>query len=190
VNKLANRVVALTLVFVVIFFMAALAFATARQVLKCYSVPREARQFPLGPMDPHTILHLAIELPGRSQAELERLTQNITDPKSPEYRHFLTPQEYAQRFGASQATYDAVVAFFKSRGFSITPYSNRLLVDVDGPVKLVEAVFHTTLRLYKHPTENRNFYAPDDNPSVDLDIPLSSVAGLDDFILVHPVLSK
>jgi subtilase family serine protease len=170
--------------------LTALAPAAGRQDLKCYNVPKEARLYPLGLMNPDTILRLAIQMPVRDQSQLDQLTQGISDPKSPEYKHYLSPQEFAQRFGSTQANYDAIIAFFQSRGFTVTRYPNRLLLDVVGTIKLIEETFHTTLRLYKHPTENRNFYAPDENPTVDLDIPLSNVAGLDNFTLFHPLLSK
>ena len=189
-KKISQTFAAVTLAFIVFCSIEALASAPGRQQLKCYIVPKEDRLHPIGRMDPGSVLHLAIAIPGRHRAELDQFVQNISDPKSPEYKHFLSPQEFALKFGPAQADYDAVSAFFKHRGFTVTTFSNRSLLDIDGTVKKIEATFHTTLRLYKHPTENRNFYAPDENPSVDLGIPLSNIAGLDNFLLIHPVLSK
>jgi subtilase family serine protease len=164
-----------------------LSFAAGYQQLKCSNIPKEVLQYPISRMDPDKRLHLAIELPTRNKAQLDQLLQDLYDPKSPDYRHYLTPQEFTQRFGPTQADYDTVVAYFQNRGFKVTISPSRTLLDIDGTVKIIEATFHTTLRLYKHPTENRNFYAPDENPSIDLDIPLLNVSGLDNFFKPHPL---
>ena len=42
------------------------------------------------------------------------------------------------------------------------------------------------MALYRHPTENRSFYAPDREPSVESDVPLLSISGLDNSTLPRP----
>ena len=42
------------------------------------------------------------------------------------------------------------------------------------------------MRLYRHPRENRNFFAPDVEPSVDLAVPILHVTGLNNFIVPRP----
>jgi len=175
---------------VILFFTMTLAFADGHQELTCYHVPKQALQYPIGPMYPDKRLDLVITLPIPNKAERDRFLQDLYDPKSPEYRHYLTPQEYAQRFGPSQADYDAVAGFFRNLGFKVTTSPSRTLLDIAGPVKLIEAVFHTKLLLYKHPAENRDFYASDKNPSIDLDVPLSGVDGLDNYAKFHPLGEK
>ena len=39
---------------------------------------------------------------------------------------------------------------------------------------------------YRHPTENRTFYAPDQDPSVSLSIPILAIGGLSNYSLPHP----
>ena len=168
--------------FLLSFFITTLAFAAGHQEIKLTNhIPKSALVYPMGPMNPDQQLSLAVGLPLRNKAESDKLLQSLYDTKSPEYHHWLTPQEYTQRFGANQSDYNAAANFFKSQGFTITEYSNRLLLDITGTVKMIEATFHITLRLYKHPSEKRNFYVPDGNPSVDLSIPLSSISGLDNY---------
>src|SRR5262249_13618766 len=48
-----------------------------------------------------------------------------------------------------------------------------------------EAAFHVTLHVYKHPKEDRTFFAPDTDPSVDLET-VQTVSGLDDYWLPRP----
>jgi len=164
------------------FFITTLAFAAGHQEIKLTNhIPKSALLYPIGPMNPDQRLELAIGLPPRNQAQLDQLLHNLYEPGSSEYKHWLTPQEYAQRFGTNQADYNAAVDFFKNQGFKVTTSSNRLLLDIYGTVKIIESTFHITIQLYKHPSEKRNFYVPDGNPSVDLNIPLSSIAGLENY---------
>ena len=43
--------------------------------------------------------------------------------------------------------------------------------------------------VYQHPTENRTFYAPDREPTVNLPFPLWHISGLDNYSLPHPASS-
>ncbi len=56
-------------------------------------------------------LRLDLVLPLRDQAGLVNLLQQVYDPSSPSYRHFLTVPEFTARFGPSQEDYDAVIRF-------------------------------------------------------------------------------
>jgi subtilase family serine protease len=132
------------------------------------------------------VMHLVVSLPLRNSNQLDALLGGIYDPASPQYRRFLSVAEFADRFGPSQADYDKAIAFFEQRGFAVGPRAaNRYLMALDGKVSDVERVFHVTMGLYKHPTEDRNFLSPDRSPTFDLDTPLQEVLGLDDFVLPH-----
>jgi hypothetical protein len=146
-----------------------------------------ARLAPVGSMPASQRLHLAVGLPLRNEAELDALLRQLYDPASPNYRHYLTPAEFTARFGPTEQDYQALVQFVKGRGFTVTgKHPNRLVLDVEGAVSDVEQTFNVTMRLYPHPTEKRNFYAPDIEPSVDFSLPILHVSGLDNYALPHP----
>jgi len=131
-------------------------------------------------------LSLAISLPLRNQAGLDDLLQQIYDPLSPNYRQYLSVQQFTERFGPSQDDYDAVVRFAKTNGLSVVDTaSNRMVLDIEGTVANIENALHVVLNLYQHPTENRTFYSPDREPSLDLDVPVLHITGLDNFTLPH-----
>ncbi len=156
------------------------------------SVPAALGNFNLQPLQdlPATNqLNLAIGLPLRNQAALDQFLQQLQDPASANYHHYLTPQEFTEQFGPSPQDYDAVVNFAKTQGLSVTgTYSNRALVDVSGDVETIEKAFHVKMHTYRHPTENRNFFAPDTEPSVDLDVPILHISGLNNFFIPRPAL--
>ena len=170
-----------------------LARAQDRQVLHGH-VPRAIADLNLQPMGllPGTNrLHLAIGLPLRNQEALTDLLQQIYDPGSPVYHQYLTPEQFAEKFGPTEPDYQAVIAFAKANGFTVTgTHPNRVLLDVNGSVADIEKVFHLTMRVYQHPTEARTFYAPDTDPSIDLAVPLSGISGLDNYMVPHPMIHR
>ena len=62
-------------------------------------------------------------------------------------------------------------------------------VQVEGSVATIETAFNVTMGVYQHPTENRTFYAPDREPTVDLPFPLWHISGLDNYSIPHPCSS-
>ena len=47
-------------------------------------------------------LNLAIGLPLHNQSALDALLQDISDPASVNFRHYLTPEQFVERFGPSE----------------------------------------------------------------------------------------
>ena len=142
---------------------------------------------PIGSLPTQNRLNLAIGLPVRDQAALDTFLQQISDPTNANYRHYLTPDEFTQRFGPTEQDYQAVINFAESHGLTVTAtHPNRMVVDVDGAVADIQRTFHVTLRTFLHPTENRTFYAPDVDPSIDGVVPILEVNGLDNYSLPHP----
>ncbi len=160
-----------------------------RQVLRGH-VPREvSRLQPIARLSGSTNLQLAIGLPLRNRERLTNLLARIYDPSSPDYRHYLTPQEFTGDFGPSEADYEAIKGFAKANGLQVTAtHPNRLLLDVSGSVADIERTFHVAIQIYQHPTEHRTFYAPDTEPSIDLTVPVLKVSGLDNYSLPQPRL--
>ena len=165
------------------------------------SVPTLATEIPapvashsavfLGAAAPDAPMHLVISLPQRNAAALNAFLRDIYDPRSPNFRHYLSVAAFTAQFGPTAADYATAFKFFADRGLIIEAQApNRFLIDVGGSVSDIERVFHVTMGMYRHPTENRAFIAPDRQPALDLAVPVQQVIGLDDFVrpytkLVH-----
>jgi subtilase family serine protease len=167
--------------------------AAERQALRGH-VPRAIADLnlqPVGLLPGTNRLHLAIGLPLRNQEALTALLQQLYDPASPNYRHYLTPEQFTEKFGPTEQDYQAVVAFAKANGFAVTAtYPNRVVLDVEGTVADIERTLHVTMRVYQHPTEARMFYVPDVEPSLDLAVPILHINGLDNYALPFPKLVR
>jgi len=173
---------------VAVFFLTAPLLAQQRQALPTQAAAPAGAAL-IGRMPGTQILRLAISLPMRNKESLESLLQQLYDPGSPNYRRFLTVEEFAEEFGATPADYQRVIGFAQSNGMSVAhSYPDRLVVNVRGSVADIERAFQVKMQIYQHPTENRTFYAPDVEPTVEPGLPILTVDGLSTYSLPHPML--
>jgi hypothetical protein len=144
---------------------------------------------PLGRLEAVQRLNLAIGLPLRNREALSNLLEAVSNPASPRFRQYLTPDQFASKFGPSEQDYEAVAAFMSANGLTVTArHPNRVVLDVSGTVANIEKAFHISLKQYPHPTEARTFYAPDTEPVLDLAVPVLHISGLDNYRLPRPAI--
>lgn len=129
---------------------------------------------------------LAISLPLKNQAELEKFLADLYDPQSPNFRHYLSVEEFAQRFGPAEEDYAALQDFARANGFTIIGKTrNRMVLNVEAPAATIESALHVSMSVFQHPTEARTFFSADREPTVDLNIPVLHITGLDNFDIPH-----
>ena len=135
----------------------------------------------VGRPDVAQVMHVAIVLPQRNQADLRRLLRDLYDPASPSFRHFLSVADFTERFGPTADDYARALQFFAERGLKVTATAaNRYLIEADARVDTLEQVLHVRFGLYRHAGEDRVFVAPDREPTLDLDVAVQHIVGLDD----------
>jgi kumamolisin len=150
---------------------------------------RSGRAQSAGRLPSNQLLQLDFVLPLRDQAGLESLLKDLYDPANPSFHQFLTPRQFTERFGPTQEQYDAVVRFAQTYGFQIVGGSRDTMdVQVKGTVGVIEAALHVNMRTFKHPTENRDFYGTDSEPTPDLPFSLWHVSGLDNYSIPHALV--
>ena len=168
-----------------------LAAAPAEKSLHGHVPPMiNARHLPkIGDLAATNELHLAIGLQLRNEAALDDLIAQVSDPASPNYRHYLTTQEFTDQFAPTEADYQAVIDFARSHGLTVTAtHANRMLLEVSGRTAQVQSAFKVSLHTYRHPTENRTFYAPDTEPEVPASLAILDVSGLNNYASPHSFL--
>ncbi|HWD61753.1 MAG TPA: S53 family peptidase [Humibacter sp.] len=91
------------------------------------------------------------------------LAKAVSTPGNPQYRRWLTPQQWISRFSPTQRTYNAVVAYVKAQGLTVTGTpSSREYVVFRGTPDQVGAAFSTSLHTYSH--AGRQLVAPSSAP--------------------------
>jgi len=100
------------------------------------------------PADPSVVLHMRVFLNGRDAAGRERTAHAVSDPDSADYAHYLTPAQYRQRFGASDAQIAEVRAWLTGHGMSVTASTAHYLA-VDATVGQAGRAFATNFRTYR-----------------------------------------
>jgi subtilase family serine protease len=187
------RRISLLLLTVAAFLSAATMNSHAQTVLTHHvrEATRTGLAKPIGRLPADQVMQLDVVLPLRDPEGLKSFLSDVYDPTSFAYRRFVTPAEFTERFGPTEADYDAVVSFAKGNGFEVVGGSrDGMDVQIKGSVAAVEKAFHVSINTYQHPTESRTFYAPDREPTTSLAIPLWHVSGLDNFSIPHPMLEK
>ena len=141
----------------------------------------------LGQLPTTQNLRLTLTLPLRNQAELDQLLDDLYNPDSASFHHFLTVEQFTEQFGPTQDDYNAVIDFAEEHGLTVVATSpNRVNLDVAGSVSAIQSAFHINLRTWQHPSENRSFFAPDREPTIDLPFQLWHISGLDNYSIPQP----
>lgn len=151
------------------------------------NVVKQGRAQVRGHMAADTTLNLSLGLPLRNRAALSNFLAQLSDPKSPNFRHYLTPQEFTEHFGPTVEDYNAVIAFARKNGFKVTRlHANRMLLNVSGRAADVEKTFGIRLNEYQHPTEGRQFFSADREPSVPASLKIQDITGLENYRRPYP----
>ncbi len=146
---------------------------------------------PISRLDSTKHLHLAIGLPTRNQAMLNNLLNQIYNPASPNYHKYLTSKQSTENFGPTENDYQAVKDFATKNNLNVIgSHSSRMILDLNGTVADIEKAFKIKMQVYNHPTENRTFFAPDIEPSVNMGLPILDINGLSDYAKSRPNLHK
>jgi kumamolisin len=114
----------------------------------------------LGRTDPARRIRVgfALRLPNRE--ELDRFLKEVQTPGSPQYRQFLSADEYAKRFGAPASDVAKLRARLAARGFEVGATKNQgTTLSAAGTVALVSRTFRVRFDDYRD-AEGRRYYKP------------------------------
>ncbi len=147
--------------------------------------PLAKPEFDLGAADPYLQLDsmiLGLKKTEQQQAELDQLVMDVQDPKSPLYHQWLTPEQFAERFGISQNDIDKISAWLEWSGFKVLSVGRgRDMIRFSGTASQVERALHTPIHRYK--VNGEEHYAAAAAPSIPQDMAdlVIDIHGLNDF---------
>ncbi|MGA9721470.1 MAG: protease pro-enzyme activation domain-containing protein, partial [Candidatus Binatus sp.] len=92
--------------------------------------------------------HMLLQLRRAPEQEdaLDKYLAEVEDPKSPNYHHWLTADEFGARYGLASEDLTAISNWLKSHGFAVNRvYPNGIVIDFSGTAGQVSAAFHTAI---------------------------------------------
>ena len=141
-----------------------------------------------GPLDASRVIEgmsLVFRRSAAQTADLAKLLEEQQDPSSPSYRAWLTPDQYADRFGLTPAELAKVTSWLEAQGFRVDYVSrSRTWVLFSGAAGQVQSAFHTELHRYEF--NGTSHYANATDPSIPAATRAAGLAGARIGRLSHP----
>ncbi len=133
----------------------------------------------IGAMEGNRILDIAVALPWRNQEVLDQLIYDITNPNSEKFQQYLLAGEFVDQFSPNDTEVDKTTSYLKKHGLTVKSVAaNRLLIHAQGPVKNINAMFHTEINYYQD-KNGKQFFAPAYELQVDKSLNITGVVGLE-----------
>jgi uncharacterized protein (TIGR03437 family) len=124
------------------------------------------------------------------QRDLDELLLEQQTPGSPNYHRWLTPEEYADRFGVTPDSLTKIRGWLEGQGLTIANVARgRNWIAVNGSAAQIEAAFQTELHTYVAGGETHFANALDPSVPAAFGNMVKSVRGLHDFRM-KPSLSR
>ncbi len=149
--------------------------------------PKARPEYDQGRVSPSlalTYVTLTLSQTAAQKTDLAQLLAAQQTPGSPDYHRWLTPEEYAQRFGASQADVDKITQWLQQQGLTVAAVARgRTWIAFNGTASQIEAAFQTELHNYL--VDNEMHFANSTEPSIPaaFDSVVQGIRGLNDFRL-------
>lgn len=147
--------------------------------------PKALPHYDLGRVEPSLHLYGITFQFSRTPAQhgaLKELLAEQRDPSHPNYRKWLTPEQYADRVGLSQNQMEVVTKWLAAQGFHVQYIARgRDYITFDGTAETIQKAFGTEIHRYN--VEGEEHYANASEPSLPAPIAdmVTAVMGLDDF---------
>lgn len=142
-------------------------------------------QYDQGPVDPAmrlgTITLMTLPTAGQQKALRELLAEQ-QDRKSPNYHKWLTPEQYADRFGLSRHDAQQIASWLKAQGFGMVQVARgRNWVSFTGTAAQVQSAFGTEIHRYN--VDGELHYANATAPAIPAALAgvVTAFRGMDDF---------
>lgn len=134
-----------------------------------------------------TAMTMVLKQSPAQQVAFAQLLQDQQTPGSPDYHNWITPEQYADRFGLSVSDFAGVSSWLKAQGFSVDYQARcRNWILFSGTARQVSAAFHTSMHYFQ--VDGQLHFSAIGEPSIPaaLEPFVLAIRGLDDFRLQPP----
>ncbi len=125
---------------------------TSRTVLRGNTLMSSRLGLDMGPGDP--LAHadrmlLVLRRSAEKESALRSFLDSLEDPNSPNFRKFLTPDQFGSRFGVSESDVSRVTGWLKEHGFQVAGVNKgRTGLEFSGTIGQIQEAFQVPIRTY------------------------------------------
>ena len=142
--------------------------STSRVALHGNVHPLVRPEFDQGPVEGSLRLEdvtVVFSLTPAQQSDLKTLLDQQLNPDSPDFHQWLTPEQYADRFGLSPSDLEAVAGWLETQGLTVTQTARGGgWISFSGLAADVEAAFHT--EIHRYIVNGQTYFANATNPEL------------------------
>jgi subtilase family serine protease len=111
-------------------------------------------------------VHVTLVLKLHHEAALEDYVRQTVTPGSAHYQQFLTTQQFAQQYGATDAEIARVQSYLKSQGLSSEVLPSHLAIRTSGTLSQFGKLFQTSVHTYVSRENGHRFHKPTTSPQI------------------------
>ena len=147
--------------------------------------PQALPEYDQGAVDPALLLPrvtLALKPSPAQQSALDQLLAEQQDPSSANYHNWLTPEQFADRFGTSQDDIDKIAAWLQGQALTVTSVArSRNAISFSGSAAAVGQAFN--LELHHYLVNGERHFANTTEPAIPAAFAgvVGAIRGLHDF---------
>jgi subtilase family serine protease len=116
------------------------------------------------------------------ETALRIFLDSLQDPRSPNYRQFLTPEQFGNRFGAAASDLNQIIGWLRAHGFQVAGVNKgHTAIEFSGTIGQLQEAFQVPIRRYT--ADGVEHWANASDPSVPAALAplIAGIANLNDF---------
>ncbi len=108
---------------------------------------------------------LVLKRTPRQEMMLQQYLASLEDKNSPNFHHFLTPEQFGQQYGPATEDVAKIVSWLSGQGFSVNKVAkSNMAIEFTGSVSQVQTAFHT--QIHRFVVNGRDHVANVSNPMI------------------------
>ena len=134
-------------------------------------------------------ISVLLALPSSDPAGLSAFIKHVSNPSDSLFHHYLSPEQFAQKFGGNESDYTALKNWAAANGLTVSQESaGRINLTLRGSVSQLQKIFKTQLNTYRT-ANGETFYSASVKPTVPVEIAsrISAVLGLNESKQLTPL---
>src|SRR3984885_13587956 len=125
---------------------------------------------------------LVLKRSSQQEMMLQQYLASVEDKNSPNFHHFLTPEQFGQQYGPAPEDMAQIVTWLNGQGFSVNKVAkSNMAIEFSGSVDQVQTAFHT--QIHRFVINGQEHVANVSNPMIpsELATVVAGVSPLNDF---------